>query len=55
MGSPQAIVDRLSEVAELGIEEVILYFNYGRKPDSTVREQMERFMAEVAPAVGGTG
>ena len=25
-------------------------FNYGRKPEAMVREQMERFMAEVAPA-----
>ena len=31
---------------------MILYFNYGRKPDGMVREQMERFMAEVAPALG---
>ena len=50
LGPPQAIVDRLGEVEEAGIEEVILYFNYGRKPDPVVRQQMERFMAEVAPA-----
>ena len=52
LGSPQAIVDRLGGVVETGIEEVILYFNYGRKSDAMVREQMERFMAEVAPALG---
>ena len=52
LGPPQAIVDRLGEVADTGIEEVILYFNYGRKPDAMVRDQMERFMAEVAPALG---
>jgi hypothetical protein len=40
-------------VQALGIEEVILYFNYGRKPDTMVREQMDRFMKDVAPAFAG--
>ena len=50
LGTPARIIDTLKEVEAAGIEEVILYFNYGRKPDSMVREQMDRFMAEVAPA-----
>ena len=33
-----------------GIEEVILYFNVGGKPHAQVLEQMDRFMASVAPA-----
>jgi alkanesulfonate monooxygenase SsuD/methylene tetrahydromethanopterin reductase-like flavin-dependent oxidoreductase (luciferase family) len=49
-GSPQKIVDTLKTVEAIGIDEVILYFNYGRKPDAMVREQMDRFMREVAPA-----
>jgi alkanesulfonate monooxygenase SsuD/methylene tetrahydromethanopterin reductase-like flavin-dependent oxidoreductase (luciferase family) len=50
VGSPQRIVDTLKTVEAIGIEEVILYFNYGRKPDAMVRDQMDRFMREVAPA-----
>ena len=48
-GSPQHIVDTLKQVEAAGIAEVILYFNYGRKPHALVKEQMERFMREVAP------
>ena len=48
-GSPQHIVDTLKQVEKAGIAEVILYFNYGRKPHALVKEQMERFMREVAP------
>jgi len=50
LGSPQRIVDRLKQVEALGLDEVLLYFNYGNKPDAMVRDQMARFMAEVAPA-----
>jgi len=53
LGTPARIIDRLKAVEAIGIEEVILYFNYGRKPDSMVREQMDRFMAEIAPAFEG--
>ena len=49
-GSPQYIVDTLKQVEKAGIAEVILYFNYGQKPHALVKEQMERFMREVAPA-----
>ncbi|MBV8412727.1 MAG: LLM class flavin-dependent oxidoreductase [Alphaproteobacteria bacterium] len=47
-GSPQHIVDTLKQVEHAGIAEVILYFNYGRKPHALVKEQMARFMSEVA-------
>jgi alkanesulfonate monooxygenase SsuD/methylene tetrahydromethanopterin reductase-like flavin-dependent oxidoreductase (luciferase family) len=50
LGSPQQIVDALKRVEEAGIEEVILYFNHGLKPHATVLKQMDRFMAEIAPA-----
>ena len=48
-GSAQHIVDTLKQVEAAGIAEVILYFNYGQKPHALVKEQMERFMREVAP------
>ena len=48
-GSPQHIVDTLKTVEAAGVAEVILYFNYGQKPHALVKEQMERFMREVAP------
>jgi alkanesulfonate monooxygenase SsuD/methylene tetrahydromethanopterin reductase-like flavin-dependent oxidoreductase (luciferase family) len=48
-GSPQHIIDTLKQVEAAGIAEVILYFNYGRKPHALVKEQMDRFMREVAP------
>ncbi len=54
LGSPQRIIDTLKNVEDIGIEEVMLYFNYGCKPDAMVREQMDRFMTEVAPAFDGT-
>ena len=54
VGPPQRIIDTLKGVEDIGIEEVMLYFNYGNKPDTMVREQMDRFMADVAPAFEGT-
>jgi alkanesulfonate monooxygenase SsuD/methylene tetrahydromethanopterin reductase-like flavin-dependent oxidoreductase (luciferase family) len=52
VGSPRKIVDDLKAVEAAGIDEVILYFNYGLKPDGMVRDQMARFMSEIAPAFG---
>ncbi len=54
LGSPQRVIDTLKEVEAIGIEEVMLYFNYGNKPDAMVREQMDRFKADVAPAFDGS-
>jgi len=50
IGSPAKIIDTLKNVEAAGIEEVILYFNVGNKPDAMVREQMHRFTEEIAPA-----
>jgi alkanesulfonate monooxygenase SsuD/methylene tetrahydromethanopterin reductase-like flavin-dependent oxidoreductase (luciferase family) len=52
-GSPQRIIDSLKTAEAIGIDEVVLYFNFGNRPDAFVREQMEWFMADVAPAFGG--
>jgi alkanesulfonate monooxygenase SsuD/methylene tetrahydromethanopterin reductase-like flavin-dependent oxidoreductase (luciferase family) len=53
LGSPQHIIDTLKGVEEAGIAEVILYFNIGTKPNEIVREQMHRFMDEIAPHFEG--
>src|SRR5216683_1830495 len=53
VGSPQKIIDDLKSVEATGISEVILYFNYGLKPHGMVKEQMQRFMTDIAPAFDG--
>ena len=50
LGSPQRMIEILKKVEAAGIEEVILYFNVGLKPHTQVKDEMARFMSEVAPA-----
>jgi alkanesulfonate monooxygenase SsuD/methylene tetrahydromethanopterin reductase-like flavin-dependent oxidoreductase (luciferase family) len=50
VGPKEKIVEDLKQVEAAGIAEVILYFNYGLKPHAMVKEQMQRFVEEVAPA-----
>src|SRR5262249_230716 len=50
VASPHNIIDALKTVAAAGISEVILYFNYGLKPHAMVKDQMARFMRDIAPA-----
>lgn len=50
LGPPAKIVQTLKRVEAAGIEEVILYFNVGLKPHTQVKDEMARFMSEVAPA-----
>jgi len=50
IGSPEKIIADLREVEASGVSEVILYFNYGMKPHDMVKDQMRRFMRDVAPA-----
>ena len=50
IGSPSKIIDSLKNIETAGIDEVILYFNVGRKPHEMVKEQMHRFTEEIAPA-----
>jgi len=52
LGSPARITDTLKKVEAAGFAEVILYFNVGLKPHAQVKDEMARFMAEVAPAFG---
>jgi len=53
LGSPARISDTLKKVEAAGFSEVILYFNVGLKPHNQVKDEMARFMAEVAPAFAG--
>jgi alkanesulfonate monooxygenase SsuD/methylene tetrahydromethanopterin reductase-like flavin-dependent oxidoreductase (luciferase family) len=54
VGSPAKIIEDLKAVEAAGIAEVILYFNYGLKPHQMVKDQMQRFVEEIAPAFAGT-
>jgi alkanesulfonate monooxygenase SsuD/methylene tetrahydromethanopterin reductase-like flavin-dependent oxidoreductase (luciferase family) len=53
LGSPARITDTLKKVEAPGFHEVILYFNVGLKPHAQVKDEMARFMEEVAPAFDG--
>jgi alkanesulfonate monooxygenase SsuD/methylene tetrahydromethanopterin reductase-like flavin-dependent oxidoreductase (luciferase family) len=53
IGAPAGITETLKKVEAAGFSEVILYFNVGLKPHVQVKEEMERFMHEVAPAFEG--
>jgi alkanesulfonate monooxygenase SsuD/methylene tetrahydromethanopterin reductase-like flavin-dependent oxidoreductase (luciferase family) len=53
IGSPAGIADTLKKVEAAGFSEVILYFNVGLKPHAQVKDEMARFMSEVAPAFEG--
>jgi len=49
IGSPARIGAALKKVEAANFSEVILYFNVGMKPHAQVKEEMARFMEEVAP------
>jgi alkanesulfonate monooxygenase SsuD/methylene tetrahydromethanopterin reductase-like flavin-dependent oxidoreductase (luciferase family) len=53
LGSPARIMETLKKVEAAGFSEVILYFNVGLKPHTQVKEEMDRFMRDVAPAFEG--
>ena len=53
LGSPARITEMLKKVEAAGFDEVILYFNVGLKPHNQVKDEMARFMSEVAPAFAG--
>jgi alkanesulfonate monooxygenase SsuD/methylene tetrahydromethanopterin reductase-like flavin-dependent oxidoreductase (luciferase family) len=54
LGSPAHIIEVLKKVEAAGFAEVILYCNVGLKPHAQVKDEMARFMAEVAPAFVGS-
>jgi alkanesulfonate monooxygenase SsuD/methylene tetrahydromethanopterin reductase-like flavin-dependent oxidoreductase (luciferase family) len=53
LGSAERITETLKKVEAAGFSEVILYVNVGLKPHAQVKEEMARFMDEVAPNFEG--
>jgi len=53
LGASPRIAETLKRVEAAGFEEVILYFNVGLKPHAQVKEEMARFMEQVAPVFDG--
>jgi alkanesulfonate monooxygenase SsuD/methylene tetrahydromethanopterin reductase-like flavin-dependent oxidoreductase (luciferase family) len=53
LGNSARIIDTLKKVEAAGFDEVILYFNVGLKEHNQVKDEMDRFMREVAPAFAG--
>jgi alkanesulfonate monooxygenase SsuD/methylene tetrahydromethanopterin reductase-like flavin-dependent oxidoreductase (luciferase family) len=53
LGESSRIAETLKKVEAAGFEEVILYFNVGLKPHAQVKDEMARFMDEVAPIFDG--
>jgi len=49
IGNSAHIIDTLKKVEAAGFDEVILYFNVGLKGHQKTKDEMARFMAEVAP------
>jgi hypothetical protein len=54
LGSSARITETLKKVEAAGFDEVILYVNVGLKPHNQVKDEMARFMTEVAPSFAGT-
>jgi hypothetical protein len=53
LGTPAQITETLKKVEAAGLDEVILYVNVGLKPHAQVKDEMARFMTEVAPNFAG--
>lgn len=53
IGNSARLTDILKNVEACGFDEVILYFNVGMKPHKQTKEEMDRFMKEVAPHFQG--
>ncbi len=49
LGTSDHIIDVLAKVEAAGFNEVILYFNVGLKPHPQVKDEIAKFMSEVAP------
>jgi hypothetical protein len=54
LGSADRITETLAKVEAAGFSEVILYVDVGLKPRPQVKEEMARFMSDVAPSFAGS-
>lgn len=52
-GSPEECIASLQKVEAAGIEEVIVYFNFGAYPHLETMKMMDRFVRDVAPHFDG--
>ena len=53
LGTPQHMIDTVGKAKDAGVSEIILYVNVGLKPHRQTKDEMQRFMEEVAPAFPG--
>jgi alkanesulfonate monooxygenase SsuD/methylene tetrahydromethanopterin reductase-like flavin-dependent oxidoreductase (luciferase family) len=53
LGGTQSIIDSVSRFVELGLDEIGLYVNVGLKDHQQTKDEMQRFMEEVAPHFAG--
>ncbi len=51
IGSPATVADKLVALHGMGLRHIMLLNNFGALDHRLVCESMERFVAEVAPAV----
>ena len=49
LGTPQHMIDTVAKAEAAGVDEIILYVNVGLKPHAQVKDEMQRFMEDVAP------
>jgi alkanesulfonate monooxygenase SsuD/methylene tetrahydromethanopterin reductase-like flavin-dependent oxidoreductase (luciferase family) len=49
VGSPDTVADRIAELRDLGVGEVLCWMNFGGLPQAHVRRSMELFAREVLP------
>ncbi|MGE0747509.1 MAG: LLM class flavin-dependent oxidoreductase [Rhodospirillales bacterium] len=54
LGRPADMIETVQKAADAGFDEIILYANVGLKPHNQTKEEMARFMEEVAPAFDGS-
>jgi alkanesulfonate monooxygenase SsuD/methylene tetrahydromethanopterin reductase-like flavin-dependent oxidoreductase (luciferase family) len=54
LGSTQSIIDSVGRFVDLGLDELGLYVNVGLKDHEQTKEEMQRFMEEVAPHFEGS-
>jgi len=54
LGTPDHMIETIAKAEAAGVSEIILYVNVGLKPHPQVKDEMQRFMEEVAPAFRGS-
>jgi alkanesulfonate monooxygenase SsuD/methylene tetrahydromethanopterin reductase-like flavin-dependent oxidoreductase (luciferase family) len=53
LGMPQQIIDSIGKIESEGVGEIGLYVNVGNKDPQQTKDEMQRFMEEVAPQFDG--